>query len=426
MNRKLLLVWLVLGVAAAYVLAATFRARLSAEKRLAFEVQAARQEAERIQTQVVLFTERVVAPGWTFSDFLQGMGLDRLTVFNIVQSAQPVFDLRHVRAGHLLAVGRSVLGELRAVRYHIDADRMLWIAPRDREFHAEIKAIPSSTQIARVTGEIRDSLFEAVSRAGEGPELALRLADIFGWDLDFYTDPRPRDTFGVVLEKKTYQNGQPPTYGRILAAEYNNQGRAYRAVLFHDPSGKPAYYAADGQALQKAFLRSPLKFGAPVTSHFSLHRFHPILKHSRPHLGIDYAAPEGTPVQSIGDGRVVFAGRKGGSGNMVQVQHANSFETFYLHLSRLLVRPGQRVAQGQRIGLVGATGLATGPHLDFRIRQGGAFRNFETLRLPPAQPVAKSDLAEFAAVRDRWLPLLPATNALEVRASDQRLPASSQ
>jgi murein DD-endopeptidase MepM/ murein hydrolase activator NlpD len=211
------------------------------------------------------------------------------------------------------------------------------------------------------------------------------------------------------VEKKEYADGSDPSYGRILAAEYNNAGHLYQAVLFHDSFGKPAYYSAKGQSLQKLFLRSPLRFAAHISSHFSLHRFHPILKIVRPHLGTDYAAPTGTPVQSIANGRVVFAGRKGGDGNLVQLAHSRGYQTYYMHLSRILVHRGQTVRQGQTIGLVGATGLATGPHLDFRLRQSGRFVDFEHLRLPPAQPVARADLAEFAAVRDRWMALLPPT-----------------
>src|SRR5277367_5966183 len=151
----------------------------------------------------------------------------------------------------------------------------------------------------------------------------------------------------------------------------------------------PVYYTPDGKAMKKAFLHSPLKFAAPITSHFSAHRFHPILKEYRAHLGIDYAAPTGTPVQTIGDGKVIFAGPKGGAGNLVEVQHTNGYTTYYMHLSRVLVHNGQRVEQGEQIGLVGMTGLATGPHLDFRIQQHGQFLNFEHLGLPTADPVSK-------------------------------------
>jgi murein DD-endopeptidase MepM/ murein hydrolase activator NlpD len=294
---------------------------------------------------------------------------------------------------------------------------MLKIVPEDRGFTAQIREIPSKTEIAAVVGRVDDSLFNAVGGAGESAELAMHMAQIFGYDLDFYTDPRKGDTFCIVLEKKKYANGQTAGYGRILAAEYENAGKQYQALLFHDPTGRPGYYSADGKSLQKAFLRSPLKFGAPVTSHFSRARFHPILKTYRPHMGTDYGAPVGTPVQTIGSGRVVFAGRKGGEGNMVQVAHSNGYETMYLHLSRMFVHTGEHIEIGKMIGLVGSTGLSTGPHLDFRILQRGQYKNFEKLGLPPSDPVSKKNLPEFAALREKWLPVLRNPEILQASVS---------
>lgn len=409
-------------------LAASFRQLASVEQQFARESALAAAEARRIQEQVVLFSVRAIPQGLTVTDVLLRLGFPSATVFQMVTQTRPVYDLRLVHAGHQLAIGRSALGELRAVRYQVDLDRELWISPRGSDFHAEIKPTVATTETVGITGQIRDSLFNAVTDAGEGPELAMLLADIFGWDLDFYTDPRPGDTFRVVVEKKTYANSNAVRYARIYAAEYKNAGHPYQAVLFREPSGKPAYYAPDGKSLKKVFLRSPLKFSAPITSHFSRSRFHPILKRARPHLGIDYGAPVGTPVQTIGDGRVVFAGTKGGAGRMVHIRHANGYETMYLHLSSIYVRAGEHVGQGDRIGLVGTTGLATGPHLDFRILQQGVYRNFERLQLPPALPVAKSDWSEFISTRDRWLAQLPpATSSL--RAARPRVtpeaPASS-
>src|SRR6266566_2020597 len=221
---------------------------------------------------------------------------------------------------------------------------MLKIVPEEGGFAAHVSEIPLKTEIVAVTGRVDDSLFNAVEDARESPELALRLAQIFGYDLDFSTDPRHGDTFRMVLEKRKYLDGQTAGYGKILAAEYENAGRRYQALLFHDPAGRPGYYAADGKSLAKAFLRSPLKFGAPVTSHFSRSRFHPILKIYRPHLGTDYGAPVGTPVQTIGSGRVLFAGRKSGEGNMIEIAHFSGYKTRYLHLSRMFVHPGERGA----------------------------------------------------------------------------------
>jgi murein DD-endopeptidase MepM/ murein hydrolase activator NlpD len=413
--------WPAFVLAAAGCLGWSYYVRLSAEQKMPVEVAAARAEAERIQREVVLFTKRVVPPRLAFAALLQESGIEPPTAARLTAAAQPVFDLRHVRAGNELVIGRSVLGELREIRYDIDADHVLSIAPvrssnpgdpgsqgsPGGDFHSEIETIPSRTDTVGVGGQIDDSLFQAVTDAGEKPELAMRLAAIFAYDLDFYTDPRPGDTFRVVVEKKTLANGETLSYGRILLAEYINSGRAYRAVLFHDPYGDAAYYTPDGKSLKRAFLHSPLKFAAPITSHFSYHRFHPILKEYRPHLGIDYGAPTGTPVQTIADGKVIFAGPKGGDGNLIKVQHSSGYTTYYMHLSRILVRNGQRVEQGQNIGLVGMTGLATGPHLDFRIEQAGQFLNFEKLKLPSSDPIAKRDWAAFVAARDGALAQMP-------------------
>jgi murein DD-endopeptidase MepM/ murein hydrolase activator NlpD len=425
MNCGKIVFWLALIAAGAAFVGWTFQQRNSIEQQISAQAALAHDEAVSTQEKLILFTERIVPPRLPFNALLEAMGINAWTASRITAAAQPVFNFRQVRAGNQLSVGRSVFGDLRAVRYRIDADRVLWIAPRGDSFHSEIQTIPSQTQTTGVSGEIRGSLFESVIEAGEKAELAMRLAEIFGYDLDFYTDPRPGDTFRVVVEKKTFTDGSVSSYGRILAAEYKNEGRAYRAVLFHDASGRPAYYTPEGKSMKKAFLHSPLKFAAPISSHFSTHRFHPILKQTRPHLGIDFAAPTGTPVQTIGDGRVIWAGPKGGAGNLVEIQHNNGYSTYYMHLSRVLVRSGQRVEQGQRIGQVGMTGLATGPHLDFRIQRAGQFLNFERLPLPPSGPVEKREWSEFAATRDRALmQMAPRPSQQTTARGEQPAPAT--
>jgi murein DD-endopeptidase MepM/ murein hydrolase activator NlpD len=385
------------------------------------EVHAARSSAAEIQANIVVSSENRVPARGNFAAALQKLGLSAQQAATAATAAAQVFNLRQLRAGNTITVGRSVEGSLREIDYKIDPDRVLRILPRDQGFSAEVKAIASHLEVVAVSGTLEDSLFNAVEDAGESPEVAMRLAQIFAYDMDFYTDPRKGDTFRVVLEKKKYFDGKPAGYGRILAAEYENGSHNYDALLFHDPDGKPAYYTMDGKSLQKAFLRSPLKFGAPVTSHFSKSRFHPVLKIYRPHLGTDYGAPTGTPVQTIGSGRVVFAGRKGGDGNMVHVVHTNGYETMYLHLSKMFVRNGEHVEIGKTIGLVGSTGLATGPHLDFRILQKGQFKNFEKLGLPPSDPVAKKNWTEFAAVREKWRPILKGRETLNASAAETKI-----
>jgi murein DD-endopeptidase MepM/ murein hydrolase activator NlpD len=397
---------MVVCASGAAALGYAFRQRLDTTAEFESQVRLAKEEAARIREEIILPTEKRVPAGENFVAALRKFGLSAEEAANASAAAQRTFNLRQVRAGNMITVGRSVEGTLREIDYKIDPDRMLKIVPEDSGFTAQIKEIPSKTEVTAVTGRVDDSLFNAVEDAGESAELAMRLAQIFGYDLDFYTDPRKGDTFSIILEKRKYANGQTAGYGRILAAEYENAGKKYQALFFHDPTGRPAYYSADGKSLQKAFLRSPLKFGAPVTSHFSRARFHPILKTYRPHMGTDYGAPVGTPVQAIGSGRVVFAGRKGGEGNMVQIAHSNGYETMYLHLSRMFVRTGEHVEIGKTIGLVGSTGLSTGPHLDFRILEKGQYKNFEKLGLPPSDPVSKKNMPEFAALREKWLPVL--------------------
>jgi murein DD-endopeptidase MepM/ murein hydrolase activator NlpD len=393
-----------------------FEQRLATSDEYDRQVKLAQEEGQRIREQTILPHNEKVSAGQNFKTALQKFGLSAEEAASASAAAQRAFNLRQLRAGNTITVGRSVEGALREIDYKIDPDRMLKIVPEEGGFTARISEIPSKTEVVAVTGRVDDSLFNAVEDAGESAELALRLAQIFGYDLDFYTDPRQGDTFRMVLEKKKYMNGETLGYGKIFAAEYENAGRKYQALLFHDPAGRPGYYAADGKSLQKAFLRSPLKFGAPVTSHFSRSRFHPILKTYRPHMGTDYGAPVGTPVQTIGSGRVIFAGRKGGEGNMVQIAHFNGYETMYLHLSRMFVHSGEHVEIGKTIGLVGSTGLATGPHLDFRILQRGQYKNFERLGLPPSDPVSKGNWPEFAAVREKWLPFLKNPELLQANA----------
>jgi murein DD-endopeptidase MepM/ murein hydrolase activator NlpD len=414
LSKRFVAVVLIILMCGASALAYIFQQRVQASTELDRQIRLASAEAQHIRQSIVVPTDQRVRSGENFAAALQKLGLTQREAADATSVAQQAFNLKQLRAGNTLTVGRSLEGQLREIDYRIDADRMLKILPQERGFSAKVAEIPSRTEIVAVRGTLDDSLFNAVEETGESAELALRMAQIFGYDLDFYTDPRRGDTFCILLERKRYTNGQTAGYGKIFAVEYNNAGKKYQALLYHDPAGQPGYYTEDGKSLQKAFLRSPLKFGATVTSHFSKARFHPILKTYRAHLGTDYGAPVGTPVQTIGSGRVTFAGRKGGEGNMVQIAHANGYETMYLHLSRMFVRLGEHVEIGKTIGLVGSTGLSTGPHLDFRILQKGQYKNFERLGLPPSDPVSKKSFPEFALLREKWLPLLKNPEMLQL------------
>lgn len=376
---------------------------ISAEKQAIADSAAAARIAASHHDVITFVT---VSPGQNFTELLRRSDLDGDTANAITLAIQPLFNLRRLRAGDKLTFVHRWDGPLKAVYYRTAWDSELEVKKGSDGFHATQNKLEAKTEITVVQGTIHSSLFESVIETGEHPELAVRLAEIFAWDLDFYTDPQPGDTFRLVFEKRTVPGDETPSYGQIFAAEYINGGHVFDAVQFHDLAGRPAYYTAEGKSLQKAFLKSPLKFAARVSSHFSMHRFHPVMKVYRAHLGTDYAVPVGTPVQAIANGKVAFSGFKGGNGNLIVLKHSNGYETYYLHLSRRLVRTGQSVQQGQRIGLSGMTGLASGPHLDFRIQQHGSFVNFERLKLPPSEPVAKSQMGAFNEVRDKWISML--------------------
>ena len=252
---------------------------------------------------------------------------------------------------------------------------------------ADVLQNPLESRTRTVHGVIDSSLFEAVAAAGAHDQTAVNLADIFGWDIDFVLDVRQGDTF-IVTYPEYYRDGVYVKDGPIQAAVFVNQGREFKAVRYTDPEGSAHYYTPDGRSLHKAFLRAPVEF-TRVSSRFNSARYHPILNLIRAHKGVDYAAPEGTPVRAAGDGRVRFAGRKGGYGNVVEIEHSSSVVTVYGHLSHFarLTHVGAHVTQGVVIAYVGMTGLATGPHLHYEYRVNGVFKNPQTVNLPGANPI---------------------------------------
>ncbi|HYK87387.1 MAG TPA: peptidoglycan DD-metalloendopeptidase family protein [Acidobacteriota bacterium] len=338
-------------------------------------------------------------PNQTITSALVGHGLSVQEVHDMVEAARMVYNLAKVRVQQPYWLYLTPEGQFHDFRYPVDENKFLTIyRDPDKRFVPVMKPFPYETRVEPVSGVIEDSLFMSMIDSGEQERLALDLADIFGSDIDFYTDIQRGDSYRLLVEKK-YLNGDFKLYGNILAASITNQNKQFSGFRFVDENGRPAYYGPDGKALKKSFLKSPLKF-ARISSGFSRARMHPILKIVRPHLGVDYAAPVGTPVQAVGAGTVVAAGLNGGGGKTVKLRHAGSYETMYMHLSRIAVRLGTRVAQGDLIGYVGATGLATGPHLDFRIWLHGKPVNPAKVIFPPAPPVPSSTFAKFALLRD--------------------------
>ena len=323
-----------------------------------------------------------------------------------VKSATTVFNPRALRAERPYKLVRSLDGVLREFQYQIDADNFLRIVNPDHRRPGELQAVVIPIDKEREVAAVRavidhrtPSLIAALNDAGERIQLALALADVFSGSIDFNSGLQPGDGFEVVFEKATH-DGDFAGYGPILGARFVADGKEHYAFRWTDPAtGKAAYYDEHGRSLRRFFLKSPLLFNPRITSGFSMRRLHPVHGTFRAHLGVDYGAPTGSPVVSVAGGVVVSARWAGAGGNQVHVRHAGGYETFYLHLSRFAkgVRAGSRVAQNEVIGYVGATGTATGPHLDYRLRKNGVFVNpiVEHGKLPPGEPIAGVHLAEF-------------------------------
>ena len=299
-------------------------------------------------------------------------------------------------------------GALFGLERRLSESQTLKVSREPSGLKADVLQNPLEMRSRTVRGRIDRSLFEAVGAAGANDQTAVALADIFGWDIDFVLDVRPGDAF-VVTYDEIWRDGAYVKDGAIQAAVFVNQGREFRAVRYTDPEGGSHYYTPDGRSLHRAFLRAPVDF-TRVSSGFNSARLHPILQRMRAHQGIDYAAPMGTPVRAAGDGRIRFAGRKGGYGNLVEIEHSTSVVTVYGHLSRFAkeTRVGAHVTQGTVIAYVGMTGLATGPHLHYEYRVNGVFKNPQTVVLPGAPPLDARWRADFLA---RSAPLLASLDA---------------
>ncbi len=340
----------------------------------------------------------ILSKNQTITDALSRHGLAPSQIFQLVASTRPVYNLARVAAGHQYWLYLTSTGEFHDFGYKIDDERYLSVSRESENFSPVIKKYDLRVRVEHVAGEIEGSLFATVTEMGERDELAERLAGIFNGDIDFYTDIQPGDDFRILVEKK-YLEGSFVKYGSILAASITNQNKTHTGFRFLDENGHENFYAPDGRSLRRSLLKSPLKF-ARISSRFSFSRFHPILKIFRPHLGVDYAAPVGTPVQAVGAGVVVSAGSSGAGGKMVRLRHSGGFETTYMHLSGIAVRAGSRVDQSQVIGYVGSSGLSTGPHLDFRIYQHGKPVDPRKVIVPPGPPIPKNRFAQFASMRD--------------------------
>ena len=351
----------------------------------------------------------------TMDSMLRANGLGASAVEEVVAAARSVFDPRRLRSLQPFLIERTVDGALRLFEYEIDNDSFLRITKTPgvtSGVRAEVLPIPKTLETATASGEIGEttpSLFQSIETAGEGVDLAIAMAEVFAGEIDFNTDLQPGDRYTVTVERFR-RDGRPNTYGAITAARFENDGRVLHAFRFTTPGSKPDYYDENGRSLRRFFLRSPLKFVPQVTSGFSARRMHPVLHMARAHRGVDYAAPSGAPVVSIAAGRVVSATFDNANGRMVRIRHASSYESYYLHLSAFAagIKAGASISQGETVGRVGATGLATGPHLHYGLKKNGVFVNplREHRNLPPGDPVPASAMAAFTAARDGALAAL--------------------
>lgn len=347
-----------------------------------------------------------VRPHQTFSDVLAPIGIGQDRVIQLVKAVRPSFNVRHIKPGKRYRVYTNPwLQEPRFLVYDIDQIRYVLF---DLKYpsRSRIERRPVRRTWTMIRGTIDNTLFETLTAQEAHPELALRLSEVFAWQMDFFRI-RKGDSFRILYEKRVV-NGEPVAPGKILAAVVEHRDDKYYGFRFDDGQGA-RFFNREGQSLERSLLKAPLRF-TRISSGYSPNRYHPVLKRNRPHRGTDYAAPRGTPVHSVGAGTVVKAGYYGNNGNYVKIRHNGTYASGYLHLSAIAdgVQPGATVKQGETIGYVGSTGLSTGPHLDYRLwKRGQAVDPYE-LKLPPSRPVNPQYQGAFEQlVEDRLTRLFP-------------------
>lgn len=355
-------------------------------------------QPEELATHYV--SDHEVAKGSSFYNSLKSLGIDSPTILQIIDNAKDVFSLREIGAGTSYSVTWD--DEQKTVPLSIDlkiaADSSLMIERKDAsdlKWTATRINYPVTIQQKTFNGVVDSSLWESADLVGMDPSLITALSEVFAWQVDFSREVQRGDRWRLTVEQKLV-NDQVIGWGNILVAEYENGSQTFTGIRFPQLGEHASYYGTNGQSLKQMFLKSPLKFGR-VTSSFSKSRFHPVLKFSRPHNGVDYGAPIGTPIMSVGRGTVVAIGPHGGSGNMIKIQHNGTYATAYLHMKAFAsgLRRGSSVEQGQVIGYVGATGLATGPHLHFSFYENGSYVDPLGRKFASADPVQKKDMPDF-------------------------------
>lgn len=350
----------------------------------------------------------VLGKATTLYSSLRSLSVDAQTIHQIVEATKPVMDLGRLGVGTRFRITYGAeAADLNSIDFHFSAVDKLSVSKVNGIWSAQKITEKVDTKVVSFQGVVSSSLWESAESAGMDPYLVVQLAEIFAWQVDFAREVRLNDRWRLAVEQK-FVKGEPIGWGPILAANYENAGQLHRAVYFCQDGQPEGYYAPDGSSLKRMFLKSPIQYGR-ISSRFTRKRFHPVLKINRPHLGVDYAAPTGTPIRAVGSGVVTRASWHGGGGRTVQIRHNSIYKTSYLHLSRFAtgLRAGQRVNQGQIIGFVGSSGMSTGPHLHFEFSHNGRVVDPLGQKFPAADPVPSSLMAQFQNQSATYIKELP-------------------
>ncbi|ROL73131.1 peptidase M23 [Pseudomonas chlororaphis] len=339
--------------------------------------------------------EVIVAKGDTLSTLFEKVGLPSTAVHEVLASDKQAKQFTQLKHGQKLEFELSPDGQLNNLHSKVSDLESITLTKGDKGFTFNRVTTKPVVRSAYAHGIINSSLSQSAARAGLSHSQTMDMANVFGYDIDFAQDIRQGDEFDVIYEQKV-ANGKVVGTGNILSARFTNRGKTYTAVRYTNKQGSSSYYTADGNSMRKAFIRTPVDF-ARISSRFSMGRKHPILNKIRAHKGVDYAAPRGTPIKAAGDGKVLLAGRRGGYGNTVIIQHGNTYRTLYGHMQGFAkgVQTGGNVKQGQVIGYIGTTGLSTGPHLHYEFQVNGVHVDPLGQKLPMADPIAKAERARF-------------------------------
>lgn len=366
----------------------------------------------------------VIPPKSSLFLVLRELEVEPQVIHEVVEASKPVYNLSRMHPGIRFQLGYDSLSgtQLTQIQFRLSALEKLTLKREHTGWRAEKTIEQVDIQIVHFSGTVNSSLWDSAVKAGMDPDLISELADIFGWEVDFSREVRVNDRWRLSVEQKKVK-GQPVGWGAILAAEYINSGEVHQAALFRLDKEDRGYFTPTGQSLRKVFLKSPIRYGR-ITSGFKRRRFHPVLQIYRAHRGVDYGAPIGTPVRSVGDGTVIFAARSGGGGNVIKVRHNATYQTAYKHLNGYArgVHSGARVKQGQVIGYVGNTGMSTGPHLHFEFYQSGNYIDPLGKRFPSAEPVPSEHLTFFKSSAEQLLKTLPDWSSNSMSA-DGRMPS---